>query len=156
NTYDQQDAGQAQHQTINSVNVAPGYVRVLGSKAVLTANGFLRQDHLTYTPSANPFADTPGTVSQDRTLTNMGGKVDLELASGHHDLKLGGTVSATRLAEQFTIGFTDPTFNSPCVDASGAPSADVMLSSPSQCAAARLLPNDGFSPALLPYDLTRR
>ena len=155
NTYDQQDLGQAQHQTINSFNVAPGYVRVFGSKTVLTANGFVRQDHLSYMPSADPFADTPGTVSQDRKLTNLGAKVDVEYVSGMNDMKMGGTISATKLAENFSIGFTDPTVNSPCVDTSGNPSDNVALKNTSQCVGAKLLPNDGFSPDLLPYDLTR-
>jgi hypothetical protein len=156
NTLDQQDLGQAQHQTITSFNVAPGYVRVLGSSAVLTANGFVRRDHLTYTPSANPFADTPGSVSQDRTLTNLGAKVDLEYAAGMHDLKVGGSISATRLQENFGIGFTDPTFNSPCLDVNGAPSDNTGLTQVSQCTGAGpLLPNPGFSPDLLAFDLTR-
>ena len=57
----------------------PGYSRVIGSKTLFTANGFVRQDHLTYTPSADPFADTPATVSQDRTLTNIGVKADVAI-----------------------------------------------------------------------------
>ena len=44
---------QTQHQNISSFNVAPGYTRVIGSKTLFTANGFVRQDHLTYLPSAN-------------------------------------------------------------------------------------------------------
>ena len=60
NTFDQNDAGQAQHQEINTFNVAPGYSQVIGSKTLFTANGFVRQDHLTYTPSADPFADHAG------------------------------------------------------------------------------------------------
>ena len=68
NTLDANALGQAQHQDINTVNVAPGHSQVIGSKTLLTANAYIRQDHLTYSPSANPFADQPGTVSQDRTL----------------------------------------------------------------------------------------
>ena len=64
--------GQDQHQEINTFNVAPGYSQVIGSKTLFTANAFVRQDHLTYTPSADPFADQPASVSQDRTLTNFG------------------------------------------------------------------------------------
>ena len=60
NTYDQ-TIGQAQHQDITTFNVAPGYSGVIGSKTLFTANGFVRQDHLTYTPSPDPFADTPAT-----------------------------------------------------------------------------------------------
>jgi hypothetical protein len=64
---------------------------------------------VTYTPSADPFADTPATVSQDRTLTNYGAKVDVAYSSGAHNVKVGGTVSATKVDENFTLGITDPT-----------------------------------------------
>jgi hypothetical protein len=80
NTYEQSDA--RQHQKIRTFNVAPGYSQVIGTKTLFTANMFVRQDHLTYTPSANPFADTPGTVSQNRKLTNFGVKADVDYSSG--------------------------------------------------------------------------
>jgi hypothetical protein len=129
NTFDQNDLGQAQHQAIDTFNIAPGYSQVLGEKTLFTANGFVRQDHLTYTPSGDPFADTPATVSQDRKLTNIGVKADVSYTAGAHNVKLGGTISATQLDENFTIGFTDPAFNAPA-------SAE-------------------FNPDLVPYDLTR-
>jgi hypothetical protein len=129
NTFDQNDAGQAQHQAINTLNVAPGYSQVIGAKTLFTANAFVRQDHLTYTPSADPFADSPASVSQDRKLTNIGVKADVSVTTGAHNVKLGGTISATRLDEKFTIGFTDPDFNDPS--------------------------SDDFNPDLTPYDLTR-
>jgi hypothetical protein len=155
NTLDQDALGQAQHQRIDTFNIAPGYVKVIGPSAVLTANAFVRRDHLLYTPSPDPFSDTPGSVSQDRTLTNTGGKVDVEYAKGAHDIKVGGTVSATRLDERFTIGFTDPAFNAPCLDATGAPVGDTTLVGPGQCVGAQLLPNQDFSTDLASYDLTR-
>ena len=129
NTYDQNDAGQAQHQKINTFNVAPGYSQVFGAKTLFTANGFVRQDHLTYTPSGDPFADQPATVSQDRKLTNYGVKADVSYTTGAHNLKGGGTISATKLDENFTFGITDPGFNDPA--------------------------SPDFNPDLLPYDLTR-
>ena len=129
NTFDQNDAGQAQHQSINTFNIAPGYSQVIGAKTLFTVNGFVRQDHLTYTPSADPFADQPATVSQDRKLTNIGVKADVSYTTGVHNVKVGGTISATKLDENFTIGFTDPSFNDPS--------------------------SDSFDPNLLPYDLTR-
>jgi hypothetical protein len=129
NSLDAAALGQAQHQTIDTFNVAPGYSQVLGAAWLFTANGFVRQDHLTYSPSPNPFADQPGTVSQDRTLTNFGFKTDLAYSAGRHNVKVGAAASATRLHEQFTLGFTDPSFNDP--------------SSPD------------FNPDLLPFDLTR-
>jgi hypothetical protein len=129
NTFDQNDLGQDQHQKLNTFNIAPGYSQVIGATTLFTANGFIRQDHLTYTPSADPFADQPGTVSQSRTLTNFGFKADVARSAGAHNLKFGGTISATRLNEQFTIGFTDPDFNSP--------------------------DSPDFDPNLAPFDLTR-
>jgi hypothetical protein len=50
---------------------------------------------------------------------------------------------------------TDPAFNSPCVDATGAAIGDPNLVGTSQCAGAGYLPNTDFSQALLPFDLTR-
>jgi len=155
NTFDQNDAGQAQHQQINTVNVAPGYSQVIGSKTLFTANGFVRQDHLTYSPSADPVADQPASVSQDRKLTNFGVKADVSYTAGNHNVKLGGTISATKLNENFTIGFTDPSFNSPCLTADGSPSENAALRTTSQCRSG-LTVNPDFNPDFLPYDLTRR
>jgi hypothetical protein len=154
NTFDQNDLGQAQHQDINTFNIAPGYSQVFGSKTLFTVNGFVRRDHLTYDPSPDPFSDQPGSVSQDRTLTNFGVKADVSYATGAHNVKVGGTISATKLDEALTIGFTDPTFNSPCLDANGDPSDDTGLSSVSQCQGG-FTANPDFNPDLLPYDLTR-
>src|SRR5581483_8727240 len=105
NTYDAISADQ--HQTIDTVNIAPGYTRVIGSNTLLTANGYVRHDHLIYSPSANPLLDAPASISQDRTLTNYGAKADVSYSSGAHNLKVGGTVSATRLNENFSMGITD-------------------------------------------------
>jgi hypothetical protein len=107
NTYD--TINQNQHQEIRTFNVAPGYSRVIGSKTLFTANGFVRQDHVTYSPSTNPFDDLPATISQDRKLTNYGAKVDVAYTSGIHNFKVGGTFSATKLNEHFALGITDPT-----------------------------------------------
>ena len=106
NTYDQ--IAQTQHQNITTFNIAPAYSRVIGSKTLFTANAFVRHDHLTYAPSANVFNDTPATVSQDRTLTNLGVKADVSIAAGRHNVKFGGSIGGTRLHEQFTFGITDP------------------------------------------------
>ena len=54
NTLDGDALGQAQHQQIDTFNVAPGYSQVIGSKTLFTANAFIRQDHLSCSPSANP------------------------------------------------------------------------------------------------------
>jgi hypothetical protein len=129
NSYDQTALGQAQHQSIGTLNVAPGHSRVLGSRAVFTANAFGRRDRVQYDPSPDPFSDQTGTVSQDRRLTNVGVKADVSYVAGAHTLKFGGTVDATRLDEHFTLGLTDPEANSP--------------------------DSPDFIPGLLPFDLTR-
>jgi hypothetical protein len=128
NSYDTLQQGQ--HQDISTYNVAPGYSRVIGSKAVLSANGYVRHDHLTYSPSADPLDDTPASISQNRTLTNSGFKMDYTYLAGRHNIKMGGVISATSLHEQLTFGITDPT--DPAF-------ADT---------------NGDFDPALAPYDLT--
>ena len=129
NTFDQDAAGQAQHQKITTINVAPGYTRVLSSNLLLAANAYVRRDKVLYTPSADPFADQPGTVSQDRHLRNIGGKVDFSYARGAHNMKFGGTIAATKLTENFSLGLTDPGVNDP--------------------------DSPDFIPGLLPFDLTR-
>jgi hypothetical protein len=128
NTYDQ--INQTQHQNIDTFNIAPGYSRVIGSGTLFTANGFVRRDHPTYSPSTNPLDDTPASVSQDRTLMNMGAKADLTMTLGAHNVKVGGSIGATRLHEQFTFGITDPT-DSAFADEDG-----------------------NFNSALAPFDLT--
>ena len=154
NTYDQNDLGQNQHQQIDTFNIAPGYSQVIGNSNLFTANFFVRRDHLTYTPSADPFADTPASVSQNRHLTNIGVKADLAHTVAGHNLKFGVSIAATRLDEQFTLGLTDPTVNSPCLFADGTPSNDTGLTSPSQCTGG-LSANPDFNDALVAYDLSR-
>jgi hypothetical protein len=128
NTYD--TIAQAQHQDISTYNIAPGYTRVIGSKGLLAVNGFVRHDHLTYSPSPDPFADTPATISQDRSLTNSGVKADYSYFAGRNNIKIGGTLTWTKLHENFAFGITDPT------DAAFADE------------------NGDFNPTLAPHDLT--
>ena len=63
---------------------------VIGTRAVLSANGFVRHDHLTYSPVRTRLMTRPATVSQDRTLTNSGFKADLSYLVGQHNIKVGG------------------------------------------------------------------
>jgi hypothetical protein len=154
NTLDAAALGQDQHQSIDTFNVAPGYSHVIGSKTLLTANAYVRHDHLTYLPSADPFADQPGTVSQNRSLTNFGFKADVAYTAGRNNFKVGGSASATRLVENFSLGFTGPAFNSPCLGLDGSPSDDTSLRAASQCVGG-LTVNPDFNPNLLAFDLTR-
>jgi hypothetical protein len=161
NDYDQ--LGQDQHQRILTWNIAPGYQHTFTTHTLLTINPYIRKDQLNYYSSRDPFADTPATQNESRQLLNWGARADIAMATGHHNLKYGVDLKQTRLLENFGFGVTDPGFNSPCVNATGAPVTDVTLTAPSQCAAAGYQPNTSanpnaanpFLPGLLPYDLTR-
>jgi hypothetical protein len=154
NSLDASAVGQDQNQQITSFNVAPGFSQVFGTRTLFTANGFVRQDHVLYMPSPDPFSDLPGSVSQNRKLMNSGFKADVTYTAGNHNVKAGGSVTATKLDEHFTLGFTDPTFNSPCLGADGNPSDNTALRDISQCQGA-LTVNPGFNPNFLAFDLTR-
>jgi hypothetical protein len=153
NSYDQ--IGQDQRQRVLTWSVAPGYQHTFSAHTLLTINPYIRKDQFNYYPSSNPFDDQPATESQNRQLLNWGVKADISTLQGHHSLKYGIDLKQTRLLENFNFGITDPTFNSPCVDASGSPVGNPSLIDPSQCAQAGYQPNAPFSPALLAYDLTR-
>ncbi len=155
NTYDQQAAGQDQRQHMTSFNVALAYAHVFGPALLLTANAWVRQDRVQYFPSANVSSDQPATLSQSRRLTSTGLRTDLTYSHGKQTMKGGVQIQVTPLAEAFSTGLTDPGFNSPCVDATGAPVANASLTSPTQCAAAGYRKNASYQPALLQYDLTR-
>jgi len=155
NTYDQQSANQDQRQHMTSFNAALGFSHVLSSSLLLTANTWARQDRVNYYPSADLFSDQPATLSQSRRLTSTGFRTDVAYSHKRHTAKAGVQLQVTPLSETFATGLTDPAFNSPCVDANGAPIADPSITSPEQCASAGATPNTSFQPALLPYDLTR-
>ena len=155
NTYDQQAVNQDQRQHMTSFNVGLGVSQVINSAMLVTANTWVRQDRVSYYPSANLFSDQPATLSQSRRLTSTGFRTDVTYAHGRHTAKGGVQMQVTPLSEAFSTGLTDPAFNSPCVDGNGVPVPDPSLTSTSQCAAAGYTPNPSYQPALLPYDLTR-
>jgi len=155
NTYDQQSADQDQRQHMTSFDVGLGFSRVLSPALLLMANTWVRQDRVSYFPSANSFSDQPATLSQSRRLTSTGLRTDLTYSRGRHTAKGGVQIQVTPLSETFSTGLTDPAFNSPCVDANGAAVPDRSLTSTGQCAAASYTENLSYQPALLPYDLTR-
>ena len=75
-----------------------------------------------------------------------------------NNIKVGAKYSQTFLRENDTLGIVNSTYNSPCVDGTGAPQPG--FTDPSQCAAAGFISNDAsvggsFNPVLLPFDLTR-
>ncbi len=117
-TYDQDLSSQTmpgqtmqdQRQKVVTYNVAPGYQHTFNGSMVLTIDPFDRMDQVNYYPSANPFNDTPATLSQARTLTNWGVKSDLSYVHGRHNIKVGTQLMQTRLHEQFSLGITDPNY----------------------------------------------
>jgi Carboxypeptidase regulatory-like domain len=165
NTYDAQNDGvtdpqgnavgpQAQSSLIKTLNVAPVWTRLIGTKALFTLGGFFRQDQYTYNASPNVFADLPETISQQRKLTNAGLRTDYSYVSGVHNLKTGITLQQTSLTENFRFGITDPTVNAACLNADGSPSISPVPTDPGQCTGS-LQPNPDFLSILLPYDLSR-
>jgi hypothetical protein len=161
NSFDQQAVNQDQRAQVSTYNVAPSWTHLFNSTTLLTVGAFTRRDSFNYYPSANPILqDLPETASQLRTLTNAGFRADVSYVKGINNIKLGGTFQHTFLTENFKLGLTDPSVNSPCIDANGNPVGDPSLTDPSQCAGANS-PNDGsgnvpaFGPNLQCFDLTR-
>ena len=146
-----------QRSKILTYNIAPTWAHTIGANAVLNVTGYVRRDQYNYYPSANPFADLgpiqSETVAQDRTLTNAGAIANIAYTKGIHNVKAGVMYEQTFLNENDAFGVVNPTLNSPCVDANGNPVSG--FTDPSQCAAAGLQPNTGYTPILSCYDLTR-
>jgi Carboxypeptidase regulatory-like domain len=155
NTFDQESLDQNQRQTVVSFNVAPQFLHTFNNHSFDQTNLWVRQDKIRYRPSGDIFSDTPAYLEQGRRLTNAGLRSELTYNRGRHSAIGGIEFKHTFLAEQFATGLTDPTYNSPCLNADGAPSSDTEVTDPSQCAAAGLTPNTGFLPGLLAIDLTR-
>jgi hypothetical protein len=155
NQYDQQAMGQDQRSQIFSYNLAPFWTRIFGQTGVLNVNPYLRQDNVHYYPSHDLFDDTPATLSQDRTLRNLGFKVDYSLVKGINNAKFGADINHTFLTENFGVGITSPTYNAVCVDAEGNPVVAPGVTETSQCPASGYVANPNFQSGLLPYDLTR-
>jgi hypothetical protein len=161
NDYDQ--LAQDQHQRVLTWSIAPGYQHTFSSHTLLTINPYIRKDQVNYYASRNPFNDTPATQNQSRQLLNWGVKADVSTTRARHNLKYGIDLKQTRLLENFGFGVTDPSFNSPCIDSTGASVPDSTLTNPAQCSAAGFQPNTAdnpnatipFAPGILPYDLTR-
>ena len=118
---------QDQRQRVITWNFAPGFQRTFSSNSLFNVNAFVRRDQVNYYPSRDAFDDTPATVSQLRFLTNYGVKSDFGYVRGAHNIKVGMQLMQTRLSERFSLGITDPDYNT----------------------------GDNYSPGLAPFDLTR-
>ena len=148
---------QDQKQRVLTWNAAPSYQHTFGAATLLSVNAFGRRDQVNYFPSANPFDDTPVTVSQNRFLTNWGGKADLATVHKNHSFKFGTQIQQTRLDENFGLGVTSPTFNPICLGPGGGALTLAGVADPSQCSVinSTYYPNPTLLPGLVPYDLTR-
>jgi hypothetical protein len=146
-----------QRSKILTYNIAPTWTHTINSNAVFTVGGFVRNDSYNYYPSPDPFNDLSPlqseTVAQQRSLLNAGVLGYVTYTKGIHNIKAGVTYQQTFLNEHDQFGVVDPLLNSPCVDANGNSVSG--FTDPSQCAAAGLQPNTGFTPLLSCYDLTR-
>jgi Carboxypeptidase regulatory-like domain len=151
-----------QRSKIVTFNIAPTYTRTIGADAVFNFGAYVRRDAYNYYPSGNPLADLgpiqSQSISQSRTLTNAGLRADYSYAKGINNIKLGAVYSQTFLREHDNLGIVNSTFNSPCVDDTGASVPG--LSSPAQCEDAGFVSNDPsvggtYNSDLAPYDLTR-
>ena len=153
-----------QRSKIDTFNIAPTFTHIISTDSVLNFSIYARRDDYDYFPSGNPLADLgpsnlqTSSISQYRTLTNTGSHIDYTWAHGRQNILAGIQYEQTFLREHDSLGVVDPTYNSPCVDASGSPVPG--FTDPSQCASAGLVSNDPsiggtFDSLLLPYDLTR-
>ncbi len=138
-----------QRSQINTFNVAPSWLRTIGSSAVFTLGAFVRRDDYHYYPSGNPFADfapdlQSETVGQHRTLTNAGAHASISYVRGVHNLKAGVTYQQTFLNEDDRLGIVDPTYLASLTDANGETCLDVNGN-----------PFESPCTDLAPYDLTQ-
>src|SRR5207249_4101772 len=116
-SFDSAALDEDQHTLINTYNIAPSWTHLFGNSKLLNLGMYVRHDSFHYFPSQDPFVDQPETLEQKRRLTNVGGRADFSYVKGAHNLKIGGMYQHTLLDERFNLGLTDPTLNSPCIDA---------------------------------------
>jgi Carboxypeptidase regulatory-like domain/TonB-dependent Receptor Plug Domain len=149
-----------QRSQIKTFNIAPTYTRILSQNSVLNFNVYTRRDEYNYYPSPNPLADLgplnlqTSSISQYRTLTNIGGHVEYTWVRGRHNLLAGAEYNSTLLREHDALGIVSSIYNSPCVN----PVTGVSLpgyANPSQCNGVTNIANANYLPVLAPYDLTR-
>lgn len=155
NSFDSAALGQDQRTQIRNVNVAMGWNHIFSPNFLLSFTPFYRHDEAQYFPSSHLEADQPAILAQNRTLTNMGFRLEGQYAKGVQTLRVGSTYWHTLLHERFSVGLTDPLYNASCLDASGTAVAALAVRDPQACAAAGFQANSAFLSRLLPYDLSR-
>jgi len=161
-----------QRSKIGTFNVSPTWTHVVNEDTVLNTGAFVRKDQFDYYPSGNPLSDLgPAdlqreTVSQTRSLTNLGVHSDLSWSRGRQNVKGGATYEQTLLRESDGLGIVDPTLNAPCLTAvNGSPVEIATINSTSQCAANGYVINNAgdntagtyavYNSLLASYDLSR-
>jgi hypothetical protein len=161
-----------QRSKIGTFNISPTWTHVVNEDAVLNAGAFVRKDQFDYFPSGNPLSDLgPAdlqreTVSQARSLANLGVHSDLSWSRGRQNAKGGVAYEQTLLRESDGLGIVDPTLNAPCLTAvNGSPVEVPTITGTTQCAAGGYVINNAagnavgsypvYNPLLAPYDLTR-
>ena len=161
-----------QRAKIGTINISPTWTHVLNQDTVLNTGAFVRKDQFDYYPSGNPLSDLgPAdlqreTVSQTRSLANLGVHSDLSWSRGRQNVKGGATYEQTLLRESDGLGIVDPALNAPCLTAvNGSPVEVPTILGQSQCAASGYVINNAanntagsypvFNSLLAPYDLTR-
>ncbi|MDP9038998.1 MAG: TonB-dependent receptor [Acidobacteriota bacterium] len=151
-----------QRSKIVTYDIAPTWTHSIGANSVFTLGFYNRRDSYNYYPSKNPLADLgpiqTESISQDRTLNNIGMRTDYSYVKGRNNFKAGVVYQHTLLRERDNLGIVDSTFNSPCVDGSGASLPG--YAKPRQCDGVTSFSNDAadggtFDPNLIGYDLTR-
>jgi hypothetical protein len=139
-----------QRSKIATFNLAPVWTRLIGTSAVFTLGGFVRQDQYNYYPSNNPFADlgpiNSETISQDRKLTNAGLRSDISYVKGIHNIKAGVAFEHTFLTENDRLGIIDQTLLPATTDNLGNPCFNSVTDT--------AVPGTPCA-VLLPIDLTR-
>ena len=148
-----------QRSKIRTFNIAPAWTHLIGNNTIFTFGGWVRQDQYNYYPSRDPFADfTPdeqsATVTQNRSLANLGARTSLAYVKGAHNIKLGAQYEHTFITEKDNFGLVDPTGNAPCLNPDGSPDTSPTLANPAGCTGS-LTQNPGFIPLFGCYDLTR-
>jgi len=161
-----------QRSKIGTFNISPTWTHVVNAQAVLNSGLFVRKDQFNYYPSSNPLSDLgpPNlqreTISQSRSLTNLGVHSDLSWSKGNQNAKGGITYQQTLLRESDGLGIVDPALNAPCLYAiNGAPVEAAEINSTTQCGASGYVVNNSanntagsyplYNPLLAPYDFTR-
>ena len=139
-----------QRSKIGTINFSPTFTHVISPESAINFGVFVRRDAYNYYPSRNPLADyaldqQQESISQFRTLTNVGVRSDYSYLRGVNNIKFGGVYQQTFLRENDRIGVVDSTITPACVDPNGNPVA---------CTDPTATPNPNFNPALAPYDLT--